>query len=58
MLGRAVLFCRAFLSLFLKFYLLNTPHRRNAKHFGEGSVQEPLKEKGGNFISRKQVRVV
>ena len=24
----------AFLSLFLKFYLADTPHRRNAKHFG------------------------
>ena len=24
----------AFLSLFLKFYLADTPHRRNAQHFG------------------------
>ena len=29
----------AFLRLFLKFYLADTPHRRNAKHFGGGSEQ-------------------
>ena len=29
----------AFLRLFLKFYLADTPHRRNAQHFGGGSEQ-------------------
>ena len=29
----------AFLNLYLKFYLADTPHRRNAQHFGGGSEQ-------------------
>ena len=45
--------CEAFLRMFMKFYLADTPHRRNARILEVGSEQKRFAKQ--NFINRRKM---